>query len=116
VPFDRKTTRAAQQLHGVDSSSRFRRARPSPRSYGALVRRIVFDLYDPKPLQVLEPSPPRRDHAALLVDDCAGYVMAALSLGDYLICASERQRDLWIGACSPAGDRPLYRRHRRFVA
>ena len=66
--------------------------------------RIVFDLYDPKPLQMLEAfasaSAVRRRYWSTIALD---HVLEALSLGDFLICASERQRDLWIGAMLAEG-------------
>jgi glycosyltransferase involved in cell wall biosynthesis len=61
--------------------------------------RLVFDLYDPMPLELLElhagASPARRRLANTLALD---HYLAALSDGDHFLCASERQRDLWIGA------------------
>src|SRR5918999_843637 len=61
--------------------------------------RLVFDLYDPMPLEVLElhaeASPARRRIANTVALD---HYLAALSDGDHFLCASERQRDLWIGA------------------
>ena len=66
--------------------------------------RVIYDLYDPKPLQVLEAfataSAFRRRYWARLALD---HVLAALCSGDHLICASERQRDLWIGAMLALG-------------
>jgi glycosyltransferase involved in cell wall biosynthesis len=61
--------------------------------------RLVFDLYDPIPLEILElhaeaSSARRRLANAVALD----HYLAALSDGDHFICASERQRDLWIGA------------------
>ncbi len=61
--------------------------------------RIVYDMYDPKPLQLLEamvdaPGLVQRYWATITLD----HTLEALARGDYLICASERQRDLWIGA------------------
>jgi glycosyltransferase involved in cell wall biosynthesis len=66
--------------------------------------RIVYDLYDPKPLQLLEALSSaggltQRYWSRVALD----HVMDALSRGDRLICASERQRDLWIGAMLGAG-------------
>jgi glycosyltransferase involved in cell wall biosynthesis len=105
VPFDREDPHALrEQLHGVDVVV----ALPQSPAITAQLRRsrarIVFDLYDPKPLQVLEafaaaPAITRRYWSTIALD----HVMAALGLGDYLICASERQRDLWIGALLASG-------------
>jgi glycosyltransferase involved in cell wall biosynthesis len=61
--------------------------------------RLVFDLYDPMPLEVLElharASPVRRRVANTVALD---HYLAALSDGDHFLCAGERQHDLWIGA------------------
>jgi glycosyltransferase involved in cell wall biosynthesis len=66
--------------------------------------RVVYDLYDPKALQVLEAfaaaSPLARRYWSTIALD---HVMDALRLGDFFICASERQRDLWIGAMLAEG-------------
>jgi glycosyltransferase involved in cell wall biosynthesis len=66
--------------------------------------RVVYDLYDPKPLQIQEAfataSPLVRRYWSTIALD---HVMEALRLGDFLICASERQRDLWIGAMLAQG-------------
>ncbi|MEA2283571.1 MAG: hypothetical protein QOK21_4178 [Solirubrobacteraceae bacterium] len=61
--------------------------------------RVVYDLYDPEPFEALEllrgRTPAlRRLVCALSVDRVAAAVLA----GDAFVCASERQRDLWIGA------------------
>lgn len=61
--------------------------------------RLVFDLYDPMPLAILEQyqdAPPLRRRLANTV--ALDHYGAALMDGDHFICASERQRDLWIGA------------------
>jgi glycosyltransferase involved in cell wall biosynthesis len=60
---------------------------------------LIFDLYDPGPLETLEihagASPLRRSAWTMLAVD---QVLDALHLGNRFICASERQRDLWVGA------------------
>jgi glycosyltransferase involved in cell wall biosynthesis len=66
-------------------------------------RSLVVDLYAPWLLEKLEYSrvdpergePHRRDDVAIL--------NRLLSLGDYFLCASERQRDFWLGALAAAG-------------
>jgi glycosyltransferase involved in cell wall biosynthesis len=60
--------------------------------------RLVLDLYDPYPLAVLEAyrgAPPlrRRLQATLTLDTFT----EALRMAHHVICASERQRDLWLG-------------------
>jgi glycosyltransferase involved in cell wall biosynthesis len=63
---------------------------------------LVVDLYDPITLELLEVDRTgqvgrwvRREYTALLNEQ--------LRLGDFFICASERQRDYWIGALSSLG-------------
>jgi glycosyltransferase involved in cell wall biosynthesis len=61
--------------------------------------RLIFDLYDPELFGTLEHfagRPPllRRTMAAFAADR----LRDALRLGDHVICAGERQRDLWLGA------------------
>jgi glycosyltransferase involved in cell wall biosynthesis len=61
--------------------------------------RLVFDLYDPMPLEILElhqtaPLLRRRLANTVTLD----HYLAALMDGDHFLCASDRQRDLWIGA------------------
>jgi glycosyltransferase involved in cell wall biosynthesis len=66
--------------------------------------RLCFDLYDPESLEVLERfrgarMPVRRLHARIATDK----LLDALRHGSFFICASERQRDLWLGAMLAAG-------------
>ncbi len=65
--------------------------------------RVVIDLYCPETLETLEllagrPGGPaaftRRQHTATTIDR----LHAALRTGHHFICASETQRDLWLGA------------------
>jgi glycosyltransferase involved in cell wall biosynthesis len=61
--------------------------------------RLIYDLYDPETFETLEHfatarRPWRRLMTALSVDRLAD----ALRTGDHFVCASEKQRDLWIGA------------------
>ena len=66
-------------------------------------RYLVVDLYAPWVLEKLEYArldpdrgePNRKDDVAIL--------NRLLSLGDFFICASERQRDFWLGALAAAG-------------
>jgi glycosyltransferase involved in cell wall biosynthesis len=60
--------------------------------------RFVADLYDPEPLELLEtlagrPALVRRLVGTLTLDR----ILAAARAADHLICASEPQRDLWLG-------------------
>jgi glycosyltransferase involved in cell wall biosynthesis len=80
---------------------------------------LVYDLYDVKPLELFEAfagarAVVRRYWATIALD----HFLEALRLGDYFVCATERQRDLWLGAMlasrliTPAtyGDDPSLRR------
>jgi glycosyltransferase involved in cell wall biosynthesis len=67
-------------------------------------KRLVVDIYDPFNLEILElfhdsPWNIRLEHykgqQAALVDQ--------LLFGDFFLCASEKQRDYWLGALSAAG-------------
>jgi glycosyltransferase involved in cell wall biosynthesis len=66
-------------------------------------RHLVIDLYAPWILEKLEYArvdpergePNRKDDVAIL--------NRLLSLGDFFICASDRQRDFWLGALAAAG-------------
>jgi glycosyltransferase involved in cell wall biosynthesis len=65
--------------------------------------RLVLDLYDPFPLAVLEAhagSPRRRRLHAMLAGDA---FLEGMRASHHLICASERQRDLWLGTLLAAG-------------
>lgn len=60
--------------------------------------RLIFDMYDPEPLEVLEflaSRPPllRRAVGTLTTDR----MLNALHIGHHFVCASGKQRDLWIG-------------------
>jgi glycosyltransferase involved in cell wall biosynthesis len=60
---------------------------------------LVFDLYTPDPLETLEylstrPAPLRNLIGGLTVDR----VIEAFRIGHHFLCASESQRDLWLGA------------------
>ncbi|MDQ3547378.1 MAG: glycosyl transferase, partial [Chloroflexota bacterium] len=66
-------------------------------------RALVIDLYAPWVLEKLEYSridpergePDRKDDVTIL--------NRLLALGDFFLCASERQRDFWLGALAAAG-------------
>jgi glycosyltransferase involved in cell wall biosynthesis len=66
--------------------------------------RLVIDLYDPFPLAVLEAhagsSARRRRLHAMLAGDA---FLEGMRAAHHLVCASERQRDLWLGALLAAG-------------
>jgi len=76
--------------------------------------RIVYDLYDPVPHELLAAAHgrPRRAQDDLLLTRVRLTLDTALRAGDAFICASERQRDLWLGALGAQG-RLDHEEHRR---
>lgn len=64
------------------------------RSLARTRARVVFDLYTPEHLEVLERESRLRSVIVALTRD---RVAEALHAGSQFICATERQRDLWIG-------------------
>jgi glycosyltransferase involved in cell wall biosynthesis len=67
--------------------------------------KVVYDLYDPLvvenlPLFAERPAGPARESAFRSV---AASQLLALAAGDAFLCASERQRDLWLGALAALG-------------
>ena len=78
-------------------------AQPPWPQLAALLRRaparLVYDVYDPEPFEVAERlredgSFKRRIVSTLTADR----VLRGLADADHLMCASEKQRDLWLGA------------------
>lgn len=66
------------------------------RSSGA---RLIFDLYDPEPFELFELLAGRRPLLRRVLDTLTlDRVTAAMHDGHHLLCASEKQRDLWLGA------------------
>jgi glycosyltransferase involved in cell wall biosynthesis len=66
--------------------------------------RLVFDLYDPEAFGTLEHFAGRDARLRALMGAFAvDRVTAALRIGHHVMCATERQRDLWIGALLGAG-------------
>jgi glycosyltransferase involved in cell wall biosynthesis len=65
---------------------------------------LVVDLYDPFHLEQLEQARDKDDHAR--VDVVAGtnaLLNEQLARGDFFVCASEKQRDFWLGALAALG-------------
>ncbi|MGO9490142.1 MAG: glycosyltransferase [Solirubrobacteraceae bacterium] len=61
--------------------------------------RLIYDLYDPEPLEVIERlRESRRSTRRLATTLTIDRVMQGMADADHLICASEKQRDLWLGA------------------
>ena len=83
--------------------------------------RFVADLYNPIVVEGLEAASREPEpQATASVRQTALTVMAQCAAADYVICASEKQRDLWLGGMSLAGlvDLRAYRHdptYRRFV-
>lgn len=66
--------------------------------------RLVFDLYDPEAFGTLEHFAGRQPRVRALMGRFAvDRLLAALRLGDHVMCANERQLDLWLGAMLAAG-------------
>jgi len=66
--------------------------------------RLIFDLYDPEAFGALEHFAGRDPRLRrLMTAFTADRLQDALRSADHVICASERQRDLWIGAMLASG-------------
>lgn len=63
---------------------------------------LVVDLYDPITLEILGTSHARETGRWLYVEYEA-LLNEQLRLGDFFLCASERQRDYWLGALAAVG-------------
>src|SRR4051812_11512833 len=99
VEFDRADPRPLEAaLQGADLVV----AQPPWPHVAAAIRRsgarFVADLYDPEPFELLETLAGRsaavRRVAGTLTQD---RITAAAHQADHVICASEKQRDLWLG-------------------
>lgn len=64
----------------------------------------IIDLYDPFELEKLAQSPeiPEAEHLMLDMDSLLSLKLEG-ALGDFFICANERQRDFWLGTLLAAG-------------
>jgi glycosyltransferase involved in cell wall biosynthesis len=61
--------------------------------------RLIYDLYDPEPLEVIERlRASRRLLRRLSYMLTTDRVLDGLASADHLMCASEKQRDFWLGA------------------
>jgi glycosyltransferase involved in cell wall biosynthesis len=66
--------------------------------------RLVADLYNPRPMEVLEavrdrsPAAQRRAQALARLG-----TLAMCAAADFIVCASEKQRDLWLGGMALQG-------------
>ncbi len=75
--------------------------------------RYVADLYDPQMIEVLEAM---GDGGGTIPRRVARSMLAQCAVADLVICASEKQRDLWLGGMGLAGliDSERYRRDPTF--
>ena len=74
---------------------------PSLRAVGVP---LIVDLYDPFPLALLQQEAHRpAAERELGSERVLSALMDLLRVGDFFLCASERQRDLWLGALLSAG-------------
>ena len=64
---------------------------------------VVIDIYDPYHLENLATRAPSPDEADTLVARLVHVVNEDLSRGDFFLCASERQRDFWLGSLTTLG-------------
>ena len=73
------------------------------RHLARLKTRYVADLYNPLVVEVLEALAPDTPRAQATVRRTALSVLAQCAAADLIICASEKQRDLWLGGMAMAG-------------
>lgn len=65
---------------------------------------LIVDLYDPFPLALLQQEALRpKAERRLEAQRVRSALMDLLEVGDFFLCASERQRDLWTGTLLSAG-------------
>jgi glycosyltransferase involved in cell wall biosynthesis len=61
--------------------------------------RLIYDLYDPEPFEIIELLRDRHPLLRRLVYTLTtDRVLDGMACADHIMCASEKQRDLWIGA------------------
>ncbi len=64
---------------------------------------LAIDLYIPTHLENLQPAGRLPDEHAVALGHQVGVIGDDLVSGDFFLCASERQRDFWLGALASAG-------------
>ncbi len=69
---------------------------------------LVFDLYSPWIVENLEYARIDPEDAEIRRGDDYYVLTQILSLGDFFICASKRQRDYWLGALTACGRRLIH--------
>lgn len=75
--------------------------------------RVALDLYNPIVMEVLEAVAGERPRVQRRIQELVGMrALAQCAVADFIVCASERQRDLWLGAMAVHGliDLDAYRR------
>ena len=71
---------------------------------GASDKVIVCDVYDPMHLEQLEQGRERgRDGRKVAVSDASRILNEQLRRGDFFVCASDKQRDFWLGQLAAVG-------------
>ena len=64
----------------------------------------IVDLYDPFELEKLAQSPTVQEQYRVPIDvESVAHLRLEGAIGDYFICANERQRDFWLGTLLAAG-------------
>ena len=66
-------------------------------------RPVAVDIYDPYHLENLEARSAEREQDDANVTRLSGVINTALRRGDFFTCASERQRDFWLGSLAALG-------------
>ena len=64
---------------------------------------VVIDIYDPYHLENLARWSPSLDETDAVVRELNDVVNQDLARGDFFLCASERQRDFWLGSLTAVG-------------
>jgi GT2 family glycosyltransferase/glycosyltransferase involved in cell wall biosynthesis len=65
---------------------------------------LIADVYDPFHLEQLEQAKDRGDlNRRTIVRDCTQALNDQLTRGDFFLCASQKQRDFWLGQLSGLG-------------
>lgn len=104
---------------GVDRGERTRRLSEMARAHQVIVaqqipyyhidpdilesRYLVADLYAPQVLENLEYTRVDPERGDQVRRDDVYIINRLIALGDFFLCASERQRDFWLGALAHAG-------------
>ncbi|MET0511511.1 MAG: glycosyltransferase [Thermoleophilaceae bacterium] len=69
-----------------------------------LSTRVVLDLYNPIVMEVLEAVAARPPRAQKRIQKLiTSRALAQIAVADFIVCASERQRDLWLGGMALLG-------------